>query len=97
MLQQEQEQHQQQLPAAAELQCLGGSAAGLLPYPDGAAAQSAAPISVVRPTSLQCKCLRQRKGVNLQTSVILQHVNTQTCKLCQLPDAVQSQLYIDWH
>lgn len=46
--QQDDQNHQQRQPAAAELQCLGGSAAGLLPYPDGAAAQSAAPISVVR-------------------------------------------------
>jgi len=32
----------------AELQCLGGSAAGLLPYPDGPASQAATPIAVVR-------------------------------------------------
>jgi hypothetical protein len=45
--QQDDDHQQQQQPAAAELQCLGGSAAFLLPFPDGSAAQSAAPLSMV--------------------------------------------------
>ena len=42
---------QQQPEATAELQCLGGSAAGLLPYPDGSAEQAASPIAVVSTSS----------------------------------------------
>jgi hypothetical protein len=45
--QQDADHQQPRQPAAAELQCLGGSAAGLLPYPDGSAAQSAAPLAMV--------------------------------------------------